>query len=109
MFPSFFPSRFISNLDPCINSIIFPSSDFSLRQWNSDKIAENKINWYNRFKRVVGGRIINCYSKEDYILKLLYKNCTGNAPIGNSELIISNGLKGGIKFILKIQFKSLFL
>ena len=70
---------------------------------------KNKINWYNRFKRVVGGRIINCYSKEDYILKLLYKNCTGNAPIGNSELIISNGLKGGKNIIENYDFSDLKL
>ena len=55
---------------------------------------KNKLNWYHRFKKVVAGRIINCYSKGDYILKFLYANCTGNKPIGNHEVIINDGDKG---------------
>ena len=55
---------------------------------------KNKLNLYNRFKKVVAGRIINCYSKGDYILKFLYANCTGNKPIGNHEVIINDGNKG---------------
>ena len=55
---------------------------------------KNKINWYNRFKKVVGGRIVNCYSEKDYVLKLLYSNCTGNYPIGSHEVFINDGLDG---------------
>ena len=70
---------------------------------------KNKINWYNRFKRVVGGRIINCYSDKDYILKLLYKNCTGNAPIGNHAININNGFKDGKNIIENYDFSDLKL
>ena len=55
---------------------------------------KNKINWYNRFTKVVGGRIVNCFSEKDYVLKLLYSNCTGNYPIGSHEVFINDGLDG---------------
>ena len=55
---------------------------------------KNKINWYNRFKKVVGGRIVNCFSEKDYVLKLLYSNCTGNYPIGSHEVFINDGFDG---------------
>ena len=55
---------------------------------------KNKQKWYTIFKNVIGNRIINCYSKRDYILKFLYANCTGNSPIGNQEININDGIKG---------------
>ena len=69
---------------------------------------KNKMTWYNRFKRVVGGRIINCYSDKDYILKFLYSNCTGKTPIGIQELVIDNGL-GGNNIIENYNFSDLKL
>ena len=53
-----------------------------------------KAKWYKIFKKVVGGRIINCYSKSDNILKYLYSNCTGNEPIGNKMVDINDGKYG---------------
>ena len=44
---------------------------------------EKKKNiWRNIFMKNVGGRIINCYSKEDYILKYLFRFRVGHTPIG---------------------------
>ena len=58
----------------------------------------DRLKWYNIFNKVVGGRIVNCYSKVDYILKYLYSNCTGNHPIGNNYIDINDG-KGGKNII----------
>ncbi len=58
----------------------------------------DRLKWYNIFNKVVAGRIVNCYSKVDYILKYLYSNCTGNQPIGNNHIDINDG-KGGKNII----------
>ena len=55
---------------------------------------KDRLNWYKIFKNVVGGRIVNCYSKSDNILKYLYSNCTGNEPIGNKMVDINDGKYG---------------
>ena len=47
--------------------------------------------WRNIFNKNVGGRIINCYSKYDYILKYLYKLYTGKNPIGLHKIDIKIG------------------
>ena len=67
---------------------------------------KNKFSWYNIFKNVVGGRIVNCYSKADNILKYLYSNCTGNEPIGFKEIDINDG-KGGKNIIENYDFTDL--
>ena len=53
-------------------------------------IKKDNENWENIFNEVVTGRIINCYSEYDYILKYLYQPCVDKTPIGGSELIIGN-------------------
>ena len=67
---------------------------------------KNKFSWYNIFKNVVGGRIVNCYSKADNILKYLYSNCTGNEPIGITEIDI-NDRNGGKNIIENYDFTDL--
>ncbi len=51
---------------------------------------ENKIKWQKYFNKIVSGRIINCFSKEDKILQYLYKLCVNKIPIGSDELICCN-------------------
>ncbi len=53
-------------------------------------IKKDNEKWENIFNEVVTGRIINCYSEYDYILKYLYQPCVDKTPIGGSELIIGN-------------------
>ena len=53
-------------------------------------IKKDNENWENIFNEVVTGRIINCYSEYDYILKYLYQPCVDKTPIGGRELIIGN-------------------
>ena len=67
---------------------------------------KNRFNWYNIFNKVVGGRIINCYSKADNILTYLYANCTGNQPIGIQNIEINDG-KGGKNIIENYDFTDL--
>ena len=67
---------------------------------------KDRLNWYKIFNNTVGGRIINCYSKVDNILKYLYSNCTGNEPIGNKELNINDG-KGGKNIVENYEFTDL--
>ena len=66
----------------------------------------DRYKWYNIFNKVVGGRIVNCYSKVDNILKYLYSNCTGNEPIGNKYIDINDG-KGGKNIIENYDFTDL--
>ena len=51
---------------------------------------ENKNKWNKYFNKIVSGRIINCFSKEDKILQYLYKLCVNKIPIGSYELICEN-------------------
>ena len=55
---------------------------------------KRKYGWYNIFKKLVGGRIINCYSKKDDILSKLYFKCIGKEPIGKNEFDINDGKLG---------------
>ena len=82
-----------------INDVIFMAGATTFK---------NKLIWYNRFKKVVGGRIVNCYSDKDYILKFLYSNCTGNKPIGNHEICFSDGA-GGKNIVENYDFSDLKL
>ena len=52
----------------------------------------NKLNWHRIFTKLVGGRIINCYSEVDYILRYLYRNCTSKTPIGIKNIDINDGI-----------------
>ena len=50
-------------------------------------IKENKRSiWKNIFTKNVRGRIINCYSKYDNVLKYLFKICVGKNPIGLQKI-----------------------
>ena len=40
------------------------------------------------FSKMINGKFINCYSKEDQVLNILYSHCMNKKPIGNSELTI---------------------
>ena len=80
-----------------INDVIFMAGATTFK---------DRLNWYNIFNNTIGGRIINCYSKSDNILKYLYSNCTGNQPIGNKELDINDG-KGGKNIVENYEFTDL--
>jgi hypothetical protein len=40
----------------------------------------------NILSKMINGKLINCYSKEDQILNILYTGCMSKKPVGNSEL-----------------------
>ena len=40
----------------------------------------------NIFSKMINGKLINCYSKEDQVLNILYTGCMSKKPVGNSEL-----------------------
>ena len=48
----------------------------------------DKKNWKNIVKKVIGGRIINCYSKHDFVLDTLFKLCVDHTAIGTRQLTI---------------------
>lgn len=64
-----------------INNVLFLGGATSI---------SDKKNWKNILKNVVGGRIINCYSKHDFILSKLFKFCVDHTAIGTRELIIKD-------------------
>ena len=54
-------------------------------------IEESEKNkWRDIFKENVAGRIINCYSKCDNVLSILFKSCIFNTPIGIQTLDIKS-------------------
>ena len=69
---------------------------------------KSRSSWYNIFKNIVSGRIVNCYSKSDNILKYLYSNCTGEEPIGIKEVDINDG-KNGKNIVENYDFTDLHL
>ena len=40
----------------------------------------------NIFSKIINGKLINCYSKEDQVLNILFKGCMNKNPIGNTIL-----------------------
>ena len=42
----------------------------------------------NIFSKMINGKLINCYSKEDQVLNNLYRGCMKKEPIGNNKLVI---------------------
>ena len=40
----------------------------------------------NILSKMINGKLINCYSKEDQVLNILYTGCMSKKPVGNSEL-----------------------
>ena len=51
---------------------------------------ENKSKWRNIFRNTVGGRVINCYSKYDWVLENLFKFCVKKNPIGLNKMNIKD-------------------
>ena len=51
-------------------------------------IAGKEEKFKNIFSKMINGKLINCFSKEDEVLKVLYRGAMQKKPIGNSELII---------------------
>ena len=82
-----------------INDVIFMGGATTFKKTNQ---------WYNIFKKMVGGRVINCYSKKDDILSKLYCKCVGKDPIGRKELEIKEG-KTGSNIIENYDFSDLEL
>ena len=68
-----------------INNVLFMGGAASI---------SDKKNWNNIFKKVVGGRIINCYSKHDFVLDKLFKLCVDHTAIGTRQLIIKDDING---------------
>lgn len=58
----------------------------------------------NIFSKIINGKLINCFSKDDQVLKVLYTNCMKKKPIGNSKLIIK-----GYDNLINIDFTPLHL
>lgn len=55
---------------------------------------KNRSNWFNILNKTIKGRIINCFSKKDEILKSLYSKYAGKDPIGKDKLDINDGKSG---------------
>ena len=47
---------------------------------------KKEAKYKNIFSKMINGKFINCYSKEDQVLNILYTGCMNKKPIGNSEL-----------------------
>ena len=47
---------------------------------------KKEAKYKNIFSKMINGKFINCYSKEDQILNIMYTHCMNKKPIGNSEL-----------------------
>ena len=47
---------------------------------------KNEEKYINIFSKMINGNLINCYSKEDQVLNILYTSCMNKKPIGNSTL-----------------------
>ena len=58
----------------------------------------------NIFSKIINGKFINCYSKEDQVLNILYTGCMSKKPIGNSELDLD-----GYENLKNIDFTPLHL
>ena len=82
-----------------INNVIFLGGATSFK---------NKLKWYNNLNKIVKGRIINCHSNEDEILKKLFKGFTGKNPIGKDKIDINDG-KGGKNIIENYDFTDIKL
>ena len=81
-----------------INNVVFMGGATTL---NSKK-------WPKIFQNVVGGRIFNCYSKKDDVLKKFFKLCTINNAIGSDKLIIKTE-NGTFDYVENYDFSDLNL
>ena len=62
-----------------INNVLFMGGATVINEQKKNK-------WRNIFEKTVGGRVINCYSTHDYVLKFLFTNCTNKNPIGINKI-----------------------
>ena len=58
----------------------------------------------NIFSKMINGKLINCFSKEDQVLNILYSSCMNKKPIGNSQLELN-----GYENLKNIDFTPLHL
>ena len=58
----------------------------------------------NIFSKMINGKLINCYSKEDQVLNMLYTSAMKKKPIGNSKLVIE-----GYENLKNVDFTPLHL
>ena len=62
-------------------------------------MRENKKDiWRNIFQKNVAGRVINCYSKEDNVLKILFGQIIQRNPIGSKKINLKD--KNGEYYII---------
>ena len=64
--------------------------------------------WRNIFVNNVAGRVINCYSKYDDVLKYLFTICMGKRPIGIGKIDIMDP-KGGYPIVDNYDFSDIKL
>ena len=62
-----------------INNVVFLAGATVMRE-------DKKNIWRNKFKNNVGGRVINCFSKYDWVLENLFKLCVRKNPIGLNKM-----------------------
>ena len=65
---------------------------------------KNEEKYKNIFSKMINGKLINCYSKEDQVLNILYTSCMNKKPIGNSTLELK-----GYENLRNIDFTPLHL
>ena len=67
-------------------------------------MLKKEAKFKNIFSKMINGKFINCYSKEDQVLNILYSSCMNKKPIGNSELELD-----GYENLKNIDFTPLHL
>ena len=65
---------------------------------------KKEAKYKNIFSKMINGKFINCYSKEDQVLNILYTGSMNKKPIGNSELELN-----GYENLKNIDFTPLHL
>ena len=76
--------EFIKGHRDMINNVLFMGGATSIKEIKSNI-------WKNIFHKNVRGRIINCYSKYDSVLKYLFRICVGKNPIGLQKIDLKIG------------------
>ena len=67
-------------------------------------IRKKETKYKHIFSKMINGKFINCYSKEDQVLNILYTGSMNKKPIGNSELELD-----GYENLKNIDFTPLHL
>ena len=58
---------------------------------------KHKETWVGYAKNLITDKFINCYSKKDDVLKILYGLCMMNTAVGRNELIINDEKKNYVE------------